>query len=284
MLSKLVLAVNLLTAIALVLADEDADSVRRYGWKVSRGSSGGDCNVKKVDIKDLSLERFKDEFETSVPVIVTGLGDARNVKFREASARDVMLERYGRREITLSTANTQSYKKRRVLLEEYIRDFVEKEQNNVEASGSDTWYWFGNNDHQEWADFFDAYVLPPFAEESKAALSFGIGAQNSGVPFHIHGRVFAETIVGRKRWLLLPPGMMPKFDGDKSTANWLTTNLHHDVKQAELLQNVLDCTVSQSEVIYIPADWWHATLNLDQTVFISTFIDDSVASKLNLFK
>ncbi|KAJ8908961.1 hypothetical protein NDN08_005661 [Rhodosorus marinus] len=283
MFSKLFLAVTFLAAIALVLAEDD-DSVRRYGWKVSKGSGGGDCNVKKVDIKDLSLERFKDEFESSAPVIVTGLGDGRNVKFREASAKDAMLERYGKREITLSTANTQSYKKRKVRLEEYILEVVEEDQSQVEASGTDTWYWFGNNDHDEWAEFFSAYVLPPFADESKSALSFGIGAKNSGVPFHVHGRVFAETIVGRKRWLLLPPGRRPKFDGEKSTASWLTTNLRNNVKHTELLRNVLDCTVSQSEVIYIPADWWHATLNLDQTVFISAFIDDSVGSKPNLFK
>jgi dTDP-4-dehydrorhamnose 3,5-epimerase-like enzyme len=33
------------------------------------------------------------------------------------------------------------------------------------------------------------------------------------------------------------------------------------------------CTVAEGEAIYFPDGWWHATLNLDETVFISSFVN-----------
>jgi hypothetical protein len=45
------------------------------------------------------------------------------------------------------------------------------------------------------------YVQPPFIPATAAvALSFGLAGPGSGVPFHIHGAGYSETIVGRKRW------------------------------------------------------------------------------------
>ena len=35
---------------------------------------------------------------------------------------------------------------------------------------------------------------------------------------------------------------------------------------------VYDCTLGPGEVLFIGHQWWHATLNIGQTVFISTFI------------
>lgn len=34
----------------------------------------------------------------------------------------------------------------------------------------------------------------------------------------------------------------------------------------------LECTLGVGEVLYLPTGWWHATLNVGQTVFISTFV------------
>lgn len=33
-----------------------------------------------------------------------------------------------------------------------------------------------------------------------------------------------------------------------------------------------ECVVNAGEVLYIPDDWWHSTLNLGQSVFISAFV------------
>ena len=35
---------------------------------------------------------------------------------------------------------------------------------------------------------------------------------------------------------------------------------------------LLECTIRPGEAIYFPHGWWHATLNIDTAVFISTFL------------
>ena len=37
--------------------------------------------------------------------------------------------------------------------------------------------------------------------------------------------------------------------------------------------HILECTVDEGEAIYFPNMWWHATLNLDESVFISSFVN-----------
>jgi hypothetical protein len=43
---------------------------------------------------------------------------------------------------------------------------------------------------------------------------------NSGVPLHIHGAGFSETIIGRKRWWLSPPKPKPAFDPNATALEW----------------------------------------------------------------
>ena len=33
------------------------------------------------------------------------------------------------------------------------------------------------------------------------------------------------------------------------------------------------CTVEEGEAVYFPDGWWHATLNLDESVFMSSFVN-----------
>ncbi len=91
------------------------------------------------------------------------------------------------------------------------------------------------------------------------------------MPFHFHGAGFAETIIGRKRWFLYKPEEEPYFNPDKSTLHWFLeeyANLDFDKKP-------LECILEPLDVIYFPDRWWHATLNVDDVVFISTFLSST---------
>ena len=134
---------------------------------------------------------------------------------------------------------------------------------------AETFYFFGYNDMEEWADFFSAYKLPPYELPGHThALSFGLAGQGSGVPFHFHGPGFAETLHGRKRWFLTPPDIQPEFNPNKTTLQWLREDYHRISEDIYLSE----CTLRPGEIIYFPDRWWHATLNLDTAVFISTFL------------
>lgn len=129
-----------------------------------------------------------------------------------------------------------------------------------------------------WSRFLSQYEAlgrPFFVRKpgDLVSLSFGVSSSGTGVPFHVHGPAFSETLYGRKRWLLYSPSSKPTFDPDESTLRWVSRE-----------SAPLDCTVAAGEAIYIPDAWWHATLNADETVFISTFVNwaapDSAAGEL----
>ncbi|CAD5112051.1 DgyrCDS1297 [Dimorphilus gyrociliatus] len=178
-----------------------------------------------------------------------------------------LIEKYGDKIIVLSTANSYSYNKAKIKFSEYAEKYVKQQDSTIE--GSSTYYWFGDNNHTEWAELFDMYNQPPYKiPKLTGALSFGVAGALTGVPFHIHGPTFAETIYGRKRWFLYPPSASPQFNPDSTTLLWILES-YPKLEEAE---KPLECTLKPGEILFIPDRWWHATLNLDNAVFISTFM------------
>ncbi|KAM9392728.1 jmjC domain-containing protein 8 isoform 2-T2 [Pholidichthys leucotaenia] len=112
---------------------------------------------------------------------------------------------------------------------------------------------------------FHEYVEELLKPQSIDTLGSGPG---TGVPFHWHGPGYSEVIYGRKRWFLYPPDMEPHFHPNRTTLSWVTETY----PQLPEEEAPLECTIRPGEVLYFPDRWWHATLNLDTSVFISTFL------------
>ena len=112
---------------------------------------------------------------------------------------------------------------------------------------SETFYFFGDNDMQEWKSFFEKYKLPPLnLPRHYPALSFGLAGPGTGVPFHFHGPGFAETIYGRKRWFLTPPDVKPEFHPNKTTLQWFFDD-YPSIKEQIFIH---ECTLKPGEVTY----------------------------------
>ncbi|KAK6052863.1 hypothetical protein COOONC_09633 [Cooperia oncophora] len=90
----------------------------------------------------------------------------------------------------------------------------------------------------------------------------------TGVPFHFHGPGFAEVIYGSKRWFLYPYEERPDFEPDRTTLEWYL----NDYPSLPREKRPLECLMKPGEIIYFPDKWWHATLNTETSVFISTFL------------
>eukprot|EP00730_Choanoeca_flexa_P016511 TRINITY_DN7820_c0_g1_i2.p1 TRINITY_DN7820_c0_g1~~TRINITY_DN7820_c0_g1_i2.p1 ORF type:complete len:482 (+),score=78.66 TRINITY_DN7820_c0_g1_i2:111-1556(+) len=84
-----------------------------------------------------------------------------------------------------------------------------------------------------------------------------LGGNGSGVPFHAHTDSIARVHQGQKLWLFYPPDSLPPASVHKyaSIAQWLET---HDYT-ADL--NLRMCLTRPGDVLYIPANWHHATIN-----------------------
>ena len=79
-----------------------------------------------------------------------------------------------------------------------------------------------------------------------------------------------------QRWFLYPPAHKPPFHPDKSVAAWVTEDLpSYTGADASLLQQ---CDIGPAEVLYFPSMWWHAVINLGETVFMSSFERDAGSS------
>ena len=221
------------------------------------------CNIPKV--VGISQEQFLVHYAFTSPVIIINATD--NSHFRSLCSKKRLLQDHGDKVITLSTANTHSYDKVDITFTEYMQQILKPQ--DYSKSGRDTLYFFGNHDYSEWKDLFDNYVIPPYELPGKSsALSFGIAGAGTGVPFHFHGPGFAEVITGQKRWFLLPFDKKPSFDPNKTTLRWLT----EEYKKVVHNEQFYECVLKPGELLYFPDKWWHATLNVEDAVFMSTFL------------
>ncbi|EDV27990.1 uncharacterized protein TRIADDRAFT_20728, partial [Trichoplax adhaerens] len=192
---------------------------------------------------------------------------------RNFTSRKQLLSKYGTKIIRLSSANTYSYNKFDTTLSNYVNNYIKPQ--SLEELGVDTYYFFGDNNHTEWKTLFSYYYKPPYNIPGfTSMLSFGIAGPGSGVPFHFHGPVFSETLHGKKarlsscHWLLYPPNRKPQFDPNQTTLQWLTCQY----TKLNINEQPFECSVEPNEIIYVPSGWWHATINMKTTVFVSTFL------------
>ncbi|XP_028310633.1 jmjC domain-containing protein 8 isoform X2 [Gouania willdenowi] len=238
------------------------------GWSAVSEQSLQDeglCNIDVLDASSLSHQQFLERYAYSQPLVLRGLTD--NSRFRKSCSRSNLLEVYGALTVRLSTANTFSYRKVDVPFRDYVNRFLRPQ--SVNALGSETLYFFGDNNYSEWRGLLDQYQVPPYVlPQTSSALSFGVAGAGTGVPFHWHGPGFSEVIYGRKRWFLYPPDREPHFHPNRTTLSWLRETYPHLPED----EAPLECTIRPGEVLYFPDRWWHATLNLDTSVFISTFL------------
>ncbi|XP_048847642.1 jmjC domain-containing protein 8 isoform X1 [Brienomyrus brachyistius] len=247
------------------------------GWCSHADSSLTDEGPCTIDIWDTSLtyKQFIQGYAYTKPVIIRGLSD--NTEFRLMCSKDHLLREFGERRVRLSTANTFSYHKAwsdvlppftvDVPFQEFV-EYLLKPQ-SLSALGSETLYFFGDNNFTEWHSLFEKYHSPSYVlPHTRGAYSFGIAGPGTGVPFHWHGPGYSEVIHGRKRWFLYPPNHEPKFHPNRTTLSWVTETY----PTLTATQRPLECTIRPGEVLYFPDLWWHATLNLDTSVFISTFL------------
>ncbi|XP_073721188.1 jmjC domain-containing protein 8-like [Misgurnus anguillicaudatus] len=262
----LVLSLLLLVQIQSSFESTDAPNVNDGGWGMDFNMEDeGECNIEIRDVNSITYTEFINEYAYTKPVILRGLTD--NSNFRLLCSKSYLLREYGEKTVRLSTANTHSYQKVDVRFEEFVRFLLTPQ--SEDALGSDTLYFFGDNNFTEWHSLFEEYKAPPYSLPFMSpAYSFGIAGPGTGVPFHWHGPGYSEVIYGRKRWFLYPPEQAPEFHPNHTSLSWVSLTYPN----LELHQRPMECTIRPGEVLYFPDRWWHATLNLDTSVFISTFL------------
>ena len=115
---------------------------------------------------------------------------------------------------------------------------------------------------------------------------FGLGGRNSGIMFHRHMSAVSALFAGHKRWLIYDDALHapdraflnrqmqearrrdPKFRLD-SIESWIAHILPLPEVQAWWHRAGWDCVQRAGDLLYVPQNLHHATLNLDEALSLS---------------
>jgi oxalate decarboxylase/phosphoglucose isomerase-like protein (cupin superfamily) len=90
---------------------------------------------------------------------------------------------------------------------------------------------------------------------------FILGPEASGSPVHFHVDAVNMAIAGRKRWVLFPPGQ--RFWSNKPAITWF------EEEYMALATKPIEFVQEAGDVIFIPAQWGHVVLNLEDSLAIA---------------
>lgn len=260
------------------------------------------CTIEVVP--NLSPAAFAATYKGERPVVFSRpLNDTQIT--RDRLGRSQLLLHYGSKSVSLLSVDSYGHETKSETLRHYIEDLAKPQAEDARAN--DSWYLFGEALGEPWDELVSEYPRPLDSAADAGLRAWGCGGLHSGVNFHAHGAVFAETLLGRKRWFLAPPSAPPAFSPHRTQLQWLLEQEDRGDGSAAVAKRgdtvggerapaavhvsgrgggaaasssvgagVFACSLGPGEVLYIPPGWWHATLNLaDWTAFVSTFTMES---------
>jgi len=214
-----------------------------------------------------------------MPVIITGVASKWPCMHRWKI--DSLLERYGDKPFKLMVTAYVT-----------LREYMEYANCNLDRHPE---YIFDSLFGDLYPDLLRDYEIPTYFPEDYLTVLDGdargnfrwllIGPPMSGSAWHtdyLGTNAWNASIVGRKRWLLYPPGKVPK--GSKYTEHKLkggpvygcsTDSMEPYRWISKALPTLPDADypmegiVGPGEMIFVPAGWWHMVLNLDDTVAVT---------------
>lgn len=151
------------------------------------------------------------------------------------------------------------------------------------------------NDHKTPSQLLEEYSVPPYFREDLLSLVgehrrppyrwMLLGPKRSGTNVHIDplGTSAWNTLLyGRKQWVLFEPGvprevvkgkdLVRKEEGeDDEPIDYFTKILPRiKARGGEALRaRMIECVQLPGETFFVPGGWWHAVINLDDTVAVT---------------
>lgn len=112
----------------------------------------------------------------------------------------------------------------------------------------------------------EAFPMPelvghPDATEGIEGIHYFFGSRGSGAPFHIHADAINVAVSGSKHWYIFTPGRT--LYSRKTIKRWVD----EDYAGLPEEDKPLECLQRPGDVVYVPLDWGHGVLNLDDNTF-----------------
>jgi hypothetical protein len=249
-------------------------------WSTSYDPSWRSLHAS-VDVRpDLTPEEFRDGYLGRQPVVFS-VGAALNSALRERTRKSRLLREAQARLVGVDLPVSKlRFAPEALSFPDFVARHVDHgfDPHELVVANAERGpkYLFGPSDPQRgWVVDSALYDPPRFYQGKRLVLMMGVGGSGVGVHWHVHAAVMNETIHGRKRWLLHPPGPGDAAIGidqesTQSALGWITEVL----PSLPASRRPRDVEVGIGEVIYVPDHWWHLTLNLGQTVSVACYSKD----------
>lgn len=261
---------------------------RNAEFKALQRVHQGALGIERVDVRISSLKDFRDRFEVpGQPCIIDNVPTAENWSAHDSWTFEQLRKNYKDRMFKCGE-DDDGYKIKTKM--KYFLDYMRKNKDDSPLyifDGS-----FDNDstskqilkDYKKPSYFLDDLFSLVGEERRPPYRWFLLGPQRSGSTCHIDPlgtSAWNTVIAGRKRWVLFPPDtprsiakgldVIQKGEDDESI-NYFVDMLPRirakhggNIKIYELIQY-------PGETIFVPGGWWHAVINLDDTIAITQVI------------
>eukprot|EP00117_Sycon_ciliatum_P046579 scpid45806/ scgid33341/ JmjC domain-containing protein 8; Jumonji domain-containing protein 8 len=226
------------------------------------------CDIDSIPADTTGDEFFRNYLSLQKPVIIRhGLSNWAELK-RKLQRRAVDRE-YGSllfKRSTVPYADTFGLEHSVSSLHDYLgylSQLAENEKDGNNAQNAEYIFTSLAPDHPMRPLFKEPDALDPNATHiSTQSVQFYVGPALTGAPPHFHNFAWNGLVYGAKRWFIFPP--QKSLYSKQPVLDWYKTYTHG---------STLECTQHAGDVLFVPALWAHAVINLKESVgFASEFI------------
>lgn len=232
------------------------------------------CDFSSIDGTRLSAHDFSRDYLRKAPVVLQGLTDSWPAS-EGRWKREALLEKHGDATVTHAQASDVAQfgpkEGGSKSITSKLRDWVIATMDSADGSHAPLAFDRSANNvayrMEQQGDFTPPSVLEPGAMEQ---LLISLGPPGAGLPLHTHGDSWLALTHGSKLWIVFPPHW--GASSAASAYDLLALRPPRTIIAENLLASLsedehpLICVQRPGEVVYLPALWWHATVNLEGAV------------------
>ncbi|KAK7474975.1 hypothetical protein BaRGS_00033786 [Batillaria attramentaria] len=213
------------------------------------------CNIKRISVKDLDLERFEAEFRFKKPVIVTFPNGAADWTVPEKWSQDYLRKTFGLQQASSGTADNILGNYGQASGQHSFTDFTDRLMRQTSPGSSDARWYVWDRGFYKNANISSSLRLPPY-------FAARVGATGSGLTFHDHYDAWNGMVFGKKRWFVYPDNKSPPGGMKFTNREW------YEIIYPKLTREhrPLECVQEEGEIIYVPEGYYHAVMNIGDSI------------------
>ncbi|CAH1957244.1 unnamed protein product [Acanthoscelides obtectus] len=237
--------------------------------------------VPIIDAKSLTYNDFFQNFMVAnVPCIIKGIGNtwesSRDWVKDGRPNYDYLMQKYGSYHVTVYNCLERYYntqKPTQMDFRRYLSYLRESSKNATKLDYLKNWHLKLTDENDKFyevpvyfaSDWLNEYYVTCASHLKDDYRFVYMGPNNSWTPFHADvfmSYSWSVNIMGRKRWILFPPGKENLLKDNLG-------NLPYDVTTSSLLHHGHELIQEQNEAIFVPSGWHHQVYNIGDTISIN---------------